>query len=129
MKRLYEAVGLQGHYTNHSLRATAATRIFEAGVDKQLIIKGTGHSTTAGVRSYKRIGEKLTSDVLNSAKRSKLRKLPTQIRANVSPNAAVWVKTSFWSVNHIAAMVGTNFQLLICLVPPTSPSISTSART
>ena len=27
------------------------------------------------------------------------------------------------------AMVGKNFQLLICLVPPTSQSISTSART
>jgi len=29
--------GLQGHYTNHSLRATAATRLFKAEVDEQLM--------------------------------------------------------------------------------------------
>ena len=28
--------------TNHSLRATAATRLFEAGVDEQLIMQRTG---------------------------------------------------------------------------------------
>jgi len=28
----------QGFYTNHSLRATAATRLFEAGVEDQLIV-------------------------------------------------------------------------------------------
>ena len=59
---------------NHSLRATAATRLFEAGVDEQLIMQRTGHLTTAGVRSYKRVGENLrsiTSDVLNCAKKVK----------------------------------------------------------
>ena len=74
VKRLCESAGLQGHYTNHSLRATAATRLFEAGIDEQLIMQRTGHSTTAGVRSYKRVGEKLrsiTSDMLNCAKKVK----------------------------------------------------------
>ena len=54
---------------NHSLRASAATRLFEAGVDEQLIIQRTGHSSCAGICSYKRVGEKLhalTSDVLNA---------------------------------------------------------------
>ena len=75
VKRLCTSAGLQGHFTNHSLRATAATRLFEAGVDEQLIMQRTGHSTTAGVRSYKRVGEKLcsvTSDVLNCTKKTKL---------------------------------------------------------
>ena len=66
--------GLQGHFTIHSLRATAATKLFEAGIDEQLIMQRTGHSTTAGVRSYKRVGEKLrsiTSDVLNCNKKPK----------------------------------------------------------
>jgi integrase len=43
---------------NHFLRATAATRLFEAGVDdydEHLIMQRTGHSITAGVRSYKRV--------------------------------------------------------------------------
>jgi len=60
---------MEGNYTNHSLRATSATRLFDAGVDEQLIMSRTGHSSTAGVRSYKRITERLqemTSKVLNS---------------------------------------------------------------
>lgn len=65
---LFKAAGIAGHYTNHSLRATSATRLFEASVDEQLIMQRTGHCSTA-VRAYKRIGEKLkplTSDVLNA---------------------------------------------------------------
>ena len=56
------------------MRSTAATRLFEAGIDEQLIMLRTGHSTTSGVRSYKRVGEKLkstTSDVLNGHKKFK----------------------------------------------------------
>ena len=74
VKRLCQEAGLTGHFTNHSLRSTAATRLFEAGVDEQLIMLRTGHSTTSGVRSYKRVGEKLrsiTSDVFNGAKKFK----------------------------------------------------------
>ena len=65
---LFKSTGIDGYYTNHSLKATAATHLFEAGVDEQLIMQRTGHSSTA-VRPYKRIGEKLqplTSDVLNN---------------------------------------------------------------
>ena len=68
VKRVLEQVGIKGHFTNHSLRASAATRLFEAGVDEQLIMMRTGHSSVTGVRSYKRVGEKLravTSNVLN----------------------------------------------------------------
>ena len=74
VKRLYTTAGLQGHFTNHSLRATAATRLFEAGIDEQLIMQWTGHSTTADVHSYKRVGEKLysvTSNMLNYNKKIK----------------------------------------------------------
>ena len=68
VKRLCKQAGVDGYYTNHSLRASAATRLFEAGVDEQLIMQRAGHSSTCGVRSYKRVGEKLraiTSTVLN----------------------------------------------------------------
>ena len=37
VKRLCEAAGIKGFKTNHSLRATAATRLYEAKVDEQLI--------------------------------------------------------------------------------------------
>lgn len=48
-----ERAGFSGHFTNHSLRATAATRLYDAGVDEQLIAEKTRHRSSA-VRSYKR---------------------------------------------------------------------------
>ncbi len=50
--------GLKGKYTNHSLRATCVTRMFEASVDKQLIKRFTGHKSDA-VRDYKKVSETL----------------------------------------------------------------------
>jgi hypothetical protein len=50
---LIEICYFPGFFSNHSLRATCATRLFQAGVDEQLISKHTGHRSVA-VRSYKR---------------------------------------------------------------------------
>jgi hypothetical protein len=47
------AIYFLGFYSNHSLRATCATRLFESGIDEQLIAKQTGHRSLA-IRSYKR---------------------------------------------------------------------------
>ncbi len=68
VSRLCDGAGLTGHFTNHSLRATAATRMFDAGIEEQLIMHRTGHSSAGGVRSYKRITENLkefTSTILS----------------------------------------------------------------
>ena len=62
---LMKKAGFKGYFTNHSLRAT---RLFNAGIDEQLIMSRTGHSSTEGVRAYKRSTMQLcelTSDVLN----------------------------------------------------------------
>ena len=67
---LFEEAGVTGHFTNHSLRATAATRMFDAGSDEQLIMHRTGHNSSVVVHSYKRITDSLkekTSDVLNAS--------------------------------------------------------------
>ena len=67
--RLCSAAGIQGFRTNHSLRATAATRLYQAGVDEQLIMETTGHRSLEGVRSYKRTSEdqkEVLSDILNT---------------------------------------------------------------
>ena len=66
---LMKQAGFSGYFTNHSLRASAATQLFENGVDEQLIMDRTGHSSKEGVRAYKRTTTKLcevTSDILNS---------------------------------------------------------------
>lgn len=53
VKRLCGVAGIQGHKTNHSLRVTAATRVFHEGVDEQLTMERTGHKSLDGVRAYK----------------------------------------------------------------------------
>ena len=59
-----KAAGLSGYFTNHSLCASAATQLFEGGINEQLIMSQTGLSSREGVRAYKRTSE-VTSDVLN----------------------------------------------------------------
>ena len=48
--------GLSGYRTNHSLRSSAATRLYDAEVDEQLIQEITGHRSN-DVRGYKRTSE------------------------------------------------------------------------
>ena len=50
--------GLAGHRTNHSLRATAATRMYDLEFDEQLVCETTGHRSHC-VRSYKRTSSEL----------------------------------------------------------------------
>ena len=54
--RLCKVAGFTGYFTNHSLRATAATRLYSAGVDEQLISEKTGQRSLA-LRSYKRTSD------------------------------------------------------------------------
>ena len=57
-----------GYKINHSLRATTVTRLLHAGVDEQLIMERTGHRSTDGVCSYKRISmeqQMALSDIVN----------------------------------------------------------------
>ena len=71
ISEMMKEAGFEGHYTNHSLCVTSATRPFDTEVDEQLIMMRTGYSSTDGVRAYKRTSDKLrqlTSDVLSSRK-------------------------------------------------------------
>ena len=68
ISEMMKEAGFEGHYTNHSLHVTSTTRLFDAEVDKQLIMTRTGHSSTECVRAYKRTSDKLrqlTSTVEN----------------------------------------------------------------
>ncbi len=52
VKELYAEAGLEGFYSNHSLRSTAATRMYQARIDEQLVCEITGHRSNS-VHSYK----------------------------------------------------------------------------
>ncbi|KAK6188520.1 hypothetical protein SNE40_004680 [Patella caerulea] len=54
--------GMTGHFTNRSLSATAATRLYNAGVDEQLMAETTDHSSDA-IRVYKRTSNAQLQDV------------------------------------------------------------------
>ncbi|CAC5422106.1 unnamed protein product [Mytilus coruscus] len=53
VKRLCASIGLTGKRTNHSLRASAATRLYNAGIEEQRVAETTGHRSNA-VRVYRR---------------------------------------------------------------------------
>ena len=71
--RLCNEAGIPGFRTNHSLRATAATRLYNAGVDEQQVMERTGHQSLDGVRSYKHTSmqqKEALSDILNCQRKS-----------------------------------------------------------
>lgn len=43
VKRMCDLAGFEGFRSNHSLRASAATRLYDAKVDEQLICEKTGN--------------------------------------------------------------------------------------
>lgn len=58
-----------GKFTNHSLRATTATRLYQANVDEQLIAEQTGHKSLDSLRRYKRTSpeqRQIVSNILNA---------------------------------------------------------------
>ena len=48
---------------NHSLCVTSATRMFQGGVDEQLIMSRTGHRSIEGVWAYKRISDEQRTEL------------------------------------------------------------------
>lgn len=49
---LSEDAAINVHYTNHSLRATAVTRMYERGVPEKIIAEKSGHKSLKSLRMY-----------------------------------------------------------------------------
>ena len=45
--------GFTGHYTNHSLRRSCATKLYENNIPDQDIQETTSHGSVEGVRAYR----------------------------------------------------------------------------
>ena len=58
LPRICDACGLGRKYTNHSLRATAITRMFEGKIPEKVIADKSGHKSIQGLRCYERISVK-----------------------------------------------------------------------
>ena len=71
VKNMCSKAGLEGFYSNHSLRATAATRMYAADLPEQLTSEKTGQRSEA-IRSYRRtssIQNVSASDAVQGVKR------------------------------------------------------------
>ena len=56
VKNVCIKASMDGFYTNHSLRSSAATRMYRGGIEEQIIQEITGHRSNC-VHSYKRTSE------------------------------------------------------------------------
>ncbi len=54
LRCMFSEAGITGHKTNHSLRATGASELFEAGVPEKIIQQRTGHRSLDALRIYER---------------------------------------------------------------------------
>ena len=58
-----------GSLVHREFRVTSANRLFQSGMDEQLIVSRTGHRSVQGVRTYKKISDdqrQTISSVLNA---------------------------------------------------------------
>ena len=55
LREMCAEAGLEDKKTNHSLRATGTTCLFNAGVPETIIKKTTGHRSLPALRTYERV--------------------------------------------------------------------------
>ena len=71
LKNLFLSAGLDAeNISNHSIRATGVTRLYDEGVPEKLIMERSGHLSTSRVRSYEHTisqQKKDVSDILAKA--------------------------------------------------------------
>ena len=58
VKTMMTEANITGNFTNHSLRATGTTALFDSGTPEAIIQKRTGHRSLTALRMYKRVTPK-----------------------------------------------------------------------
>ena len=54
VRRVCEKAGIKGNFTNHSLRATTATRGLSKGIADKFVMQRTGHRDARSLQTYQR---------------------------------------------------------------------------
>ena len=57
VKSMFSEAKITGNFTNHSLRATGATELFQSEAPKNVIQRITGHRSVSALRQYERPGD------------------------------------------------------------------------
>ena len=71
LPELSEQSGIDVRYTNHSLRATAITRMFNSGIPEKVIAETSGHRSTKSLRFYEHTSvqqQQAVTQAINSSK-------------------------------------------------------------
>ena len=66
MTKVSELARLPVRYTNHSLRATSASKMFVSGVPEKIVAEVTGHKSVEALRQYERTTNQQFQDVGHS---------------------------------------------------------------
>ena len=85
-EKMMVMAGIDGYFTNHGLRHTTDTKLFDKDVEEQLIQEQNGHNSVA-VHHYKRPNLRLkehVSDLLNVLPQGVEKEGPTQVNSTVS---------------------------------------------
>ena len=75
VKEICKQAGIEGKFTNHSLRATCASRMYDKNVPEQIIKETTGHKSEC-VRVYKRTSEALQESASKTVSATESHKRP-----------------------------------------------------
>ena len=73
VKKVMSKSGYGGHFANHSLRQSCATKLYDNGEPEQVIQETTGHRSVEGVRAYRRTSSAMKrkkSAILNQSESS-----------------------------------------------------------
>ena len=92
VKEMCKEAGFEGKFTNHSLHATSASRMYQSLVPKQVIKELTGHKSDC-VRTYKRTNDdirKIASNTISGEKVSNCEQIENETG---SSNEGVSVKS------------------------------------
>ena len=85
--KIVKAVCLEGNIpgrkTNHSLRATGASTMFESGVPEKIIQQRTGHRSLEGVRHYEQITAQQQQAVCNILASEKRENFQLSVKKNI----------------------------------------------
>ena len=87
VKAMFSEAKISGDFTNHSLRATGATELFQSEAPEKVIQGITGHRSIQALRQYERVGDLQKKAACNILTGASLQNYPKEVeKMNKSDN-------------------------------------------
>ena len=109
MKQILNEAGVDTtKKSNHSLRATAITRMYESNVPTKLIMERSGHLSSGGLVPYERTSLAQKKAVCSALSSTSIAPLPTP---ECSGSVHIWFNPYFIEFTNEICVSGTSFRL------------------